>query len=193
MSRPLQLIVGLGNPGAKYSETRHNAGFWFLDRLAAGHAAHFRTDAKFHGQAARIMSGSVDCRLLKPATFMNDSGRAVAAMLDYFAVPADAMLVVHDEIDLEPGTIRLKFDGGHGGHNGLQDVIACVGSNFMRLRIGVGHPGFRDAVISYVLNRPGVEDRSLIDSAMDRALKVMPCLFAGQDQRAMTELHTESE
>jgi PTH1 family peptidyl-tRNA hydrolase len=108
-------------------------------------------------------------------------------------VPVDAMLVVHDEIDLEPGTIRLKFGGGHGGHNGLQDVITCAGSNFMRLRIGVGHPGFRDAVISYVLNRPGAEDRSLIDSAMDRALKVMPCLFAGQDQRAMTELHTESE
>ena len=164
-----------------------------MDRLASEHAAHFRTDAKFHGQSARIMSGGIDCRLLKPATYMNDSGRAVAAVLDYYAVPADAMLVVHDEIDLDPGIVRLKFDGGHGGHNGLQDIITCAGSNFMRLRIGVGHPGIRDAVISYVLNRPGAEDRALIDAAMERALKVMPYLFAGQDQRAMTELHTETE
>lgn len=192
MSTPLQLIVGLGNPGEKYSETRHNAGFWFVDLLASGHGARFRTDGKFHGQVARINPEGTDCRLLKPSTFMNDSGRAVGAMLDYYSVPVDAMLVVHDEIDLPPGTVRLKFDGGHGGHNGLQDVIACVGSNFMRIRIGVGHPGVRDAVISYVLNRPGRQERSLIDGAMDRALKIMPLLFEGKDQLAMTELHTDS-
>lgn len=186
-----KLLVGLGNPGPKYTETRHNAGFWFVDRLAAGHDAVFRREAKFHGDTGLLRFSGHECRVLKPATYMNDSGRAVQAMLHFYdLVPAD-MLIVHDEIDLPPGVARLKRGGGHGGHNGLRDVLECLGEGgFLRLRLGVGHPGSADQVISYVLNRPAAGERELIDAATTRALEVMPLLFGGQLEKAMHQLHS---
>lgn len=186
-----KLLVGLGNPGPKYTETRHNAGFWFVDRFAAAHGAVFRREAKFHGEATVLHLLGHDCRVLKPATYMNDSGRAVQAALHYHGlVPADLM-VAYDEIDLPPGVARLKHGGGHGGHNGLRDVIECVGGGeFLRLRIGVGHPGSADQVVGYVLDRPRVEERQRIDAAIARALEVMPVVLRGEIQRAMTVLHS---
>lgn len=187
----IRLIVGLGNPGSEYSRTRHNAGFWFVEQLAEQSNAQFAGESRFHGEATRINSGGVDCRLLKPTTFMNESGRAVQAMLDYFKIDATEMLVAHDEIDLDSGIVRLKKGGGHGGHNGLRDIISCTGEkNFLRLRIGVGHPGQRDAVTPHVLGKPGSEDQTLIDTAIDNALSIMPMLFDGDLQKATSKLHS---
>lgn len=186
-----KLIVGLGNPGPKYTETRHNAGFWFVDRLAAGHGAVFRREAKFHGETTSLRLPGHECRVLKPATYMNDSGRAVQAMLHFYGLAPADMLVVHDEIDLAPGVARLKRGGGHGGHNGLRDVLECLGEGgFLRLRLGVGHPGNADEVVAYVLDRPSAADHRLIDGAMTRALEVIPLLFGGHLQKAMHQLHS---
>lgn len=190
----LQLVVGLGNPEPGQSDTRHNAGFWFLDRLAEVYNCSFSYDNKFFGDIARIQSGEVDCRLLKPLTFMNESGRAVRVMMDYFRIAPGEILVVHDDIDFEPGMVRLKIGGGHAGHNGVRDVINKTGSrDFNRLRIGVGHPGVREKVIGSVLGKPAKKDRKLIDQAIDRALELMPVIFRGEFSKAMTELHAESE
>jgi peptidyl-tRNA hydrolase, PTH1 family len=186
-----KLLVGLGNPGPKYTETRHNAGFWFVDRLAAGHDAVFRREARLHGDAALLRLPGHECRVLKPATFMNDSGRAVQAMLHFYNLAPADMLVVHDEIDLAPGVARLKRGGGHGGHNGLRDIMECLGEGgFLRLRLGVGHPGSADQVVNYVLDRPRAGERELIDAAMTRALDVMPQVFTGHLQKAMHQLHS---
>lgn len=186
----IQLIVGLGNPGAEYSRTRHNAGFWFVERLADHFGAVFSSESRFHGETARINRDGIDCRLLKPSTFMNESGRAVQSILDYFRIESHKMLVAHDEIDLDSGIVRLKKEGGHGGHNGLRDIISCTGKkDFLRLRIGVGHPGRKDAVTPHVLGKPGSEDQRLIDQGIDRVMTVMPKLFAGDVQKAMSELH----
>lgn len=191
MPASLKLIVGLGNPGPEYSETRHNAGFWFLDRLAADHHAAFAFDRKFHGEIARLVTDNVDCRLLKPSTFMNNSGRAVQAASDYYGVSPEQILVVHDEIDLENAVIRLKQGGGHGGHNGLRDIIEQTGQKYlMRLRIGVGHPGHSSKVHGYVLSRPSSEQRRQLDQSIDDALSVMPLLYKGEQNKAMSTLHT---
>lgn len=190
MSPPLDLIVGLGNPGGNYAQTRHNAGFWFVDALARLHGGVFRPEAKFQAQTCKISLAGRDCWLLKPTTFMNRSGVAVAAMAGFYKIPATSILVVHDELDLPPGTARLKQGGGHGGHNGLRDIIAQLGVNFMRLRIGIGHPGDKDAVVDYVLQRPSLADRQQIDAAMEAALSVMPDAMNGEMQRAMHSLHT---
>lgn len=189
-----KLLVGLGNPGPKYTETRHNAGFWFVDRLAATHGAVFRREAKFHGDAAVLRLSGLDCRMLKPATYMNDSGRAVQAALRYYALAPADLMIAYDEIDLPPGVARLKSGGGHGGHNGLRDIIECIGGGgFLRLRLGVGHPGSADQVVDYVLDRPRREERRLIDAAIARALDVMPMVLRGEVQKAMTVLHTMDE
>lgn len=194
MPSELRLVVGLGNPGPRYSETRHNAGFWFVDRLAAAHGVRFHNQARLHSQVADLRPADIECRLLKPATYMNDSGRAVRAFLDYYGLEPGRILVVYDEIDLGPGTARFKRDGGDGGHNGLSDVIACLGTpDFLRLRIGVGHPGRKDAVVSYVLSRPTPEELSGIEDAMERALATMPLVFSGTIQKAMTELHSSNK
>lgn len=194
MPSSLRVVVGLGNPGPRYSETRHNAGFWFLDRLAADHGVRFRRQPRLQADTAHVRGAGLDCRLLKPATFMNDSGRAVRALVDYYDVTPDQILIAYDEIDLEPGTARLKRGGGDGGHNGLSDVIACLGSaDFLRLRIGVGHPGHRDEVVDYVLSRPTPDELSKIDDAVNRARDVMPLLFSGQIQKAMTQLHSSNK
>ena len=191
MPSSLKLIVGLGNPGSEYSETRHNAGFWFLDRLAADYRTSFSADRKYHGDTARLVADATDYRLLKPQTFMNKSGRAVQAVSSYFNIKPEEILVVHDEIDLDTGVVRLKQGGGHGGHNGLRDIIEQIGSkDFLRLRLGVGHPGHSSQVHNYVLQRPGAEERRLLDTAMSDALGVMPLVLNGEMNKAMSRLHT---
>lgn len=186
----IKLVVGLGNPGLEYSKTRHNAGFWFVDNLARQFSCEFSDELRLHGKTTRISNAAIDCRLLKPSTFMNESGRAVQAMLDYFKIDSDEILVAHDEIDLDSGIVRLKQGGGHGGHNGLRDIISKTGAkDFLRLRIGVGHPGQRESVSPHVLGRPGSGDQKLIDTAIENALSVMPLVLKGDIQKAMNELH----
>lgn len=191
MSESLEAIVGLGNPGPRYEETRHNAGFWFADALARRCGAHFRSDNKSHGDLTRISVDGADVWLLKPATWMNHSGRSVASLVNYYRLQPDQVLVAYDELDLPPGTVKLKTGGGHGGHNGLRDTISALGSpDFHRLRIGIGHPGDRDLVTPWVLSRPNREDRGAILDAIDRAIEVTPLLAGGDFPEATKRLHT---
>ncbi len=186
------LIAGLGNPGADYAATRHNAGFWFVDALAAAHGASLRAEAKFHGELGRAAVGGRDVWLLKPTTFMNHSGRAVAAVARYYKLAPEQILVAHDDLDLPVGTARLKRGGGHGGHNGLRDIINHLGSrDFLRLRLGIHHPGDSKAVVDYVLGRPSAADREAIEDAIARALGVMPLVVSGDLERAMNRLHSQ--
>ena len=185
------LIAGLGNPGADYAATRHNAGFWFVDALAAAHGASLRAEAKFHGELGRAAVGGHDVWLLKPTTFMNHSGQAVAAVARYYKLAPEQILVAHDDLDLPVGTARLKRGGGHGGHNGLRDIINHLGSrDFLRLRLGIHHPGDSKAVVDYVLGRPSAADREAIEDAIARALDVMPLVVSGDLERAMNRLHS---
>jgi PTH1 family peptidyl-tRNA hydrolase len=186
-----RLVVGLGNVGARYAGTRHNAGFWYADGLAERLHAGFRADRKAHGELARAQVGARDVRLLKPSTLMNRSGQSVAAVAGFHKIPAAQVLVAHDDLDLPPGTVRIKHGGGHGGHNGLRDVAAHLGTGeFWRLRIGVGHPGSRDAVLDYVLTRPSPEDRRAIESAIEDALDETGRLIEDGDvEAAMNALH----
>ncbi|MBT8420600.1 MAG: aminoacyl-tRNA hydrolase [Gammaproteobacteria bacterium] len=170
--------------------TRHNAGFWFVDELAYRFQQTFRVAAGFFGQACRIEEGNIHCRLFKPATFMNESGLAVAALFRYYRYAPEQLLVVHDELDLPPGTVRLKQGGGHGGHNGLRDIIAHIDTrDFNRLRIGVGHPGHRDDVVGYVLRSAPKEEQTLIEQAIARAYGEFPALIGGDLARTMNSLH----
>ena len=188
----LKVIVGLGNPGPKYTETRHNAGFWFIEEVARKYSATFRPDKKFHGEVAKISLEGKDIWLLKPDTFMNRSGLAVQSLLSFYRITAEQLLVAHDEIDLPPGTAKLKTGGGHGGHNGLRDIISQLGTNdFHRLRIGVGHPGSKDQVVDYVLHNASRDDRILIDRDIDDAVSVMPELASGALEQAMQKLHSK--
>lgn len=194
MAASIRLVVGLGNPGREHASTRHNTGFWFVDALAASLRADFSNAAKFHGHLAK--SGD-DLRLLKPMTYMNVSGRAVAAAARFFAVTPGEILVAHDELDLKPGEARLKLGGGVAGHNGLTDIVASLGSqDFWRLRFGIGHP--RDSefpqqdVADYVLHPPRAEERKEIDAALARALDSWPAIAAGDFTRAMQRVHTRS-
>jgi len=188
----LKLIAGLGNPGADYSTTRHNAGFWFVDMLADKHQVSFTAQKKFSGDLARIRAPGIDCLLFKPATFMNNSGRAVHAVADYYRIEPARILVVHDEIDLEAGVIRLKQGGGHGGHKGLRDISETLGaSEYLRLRIGVSHPGDKTRVLAHVLGRPGSGDTELINQALLRGMEILPFLFSEELDKAMTRLHTQ--
>lgn len=194
MPAPLKLIVGLGNPGAQYAGTRHNAGFWFVDALAAQCAVAFSAARKFHSELGRYQSGPVDCRLCKPQTFMNESGTAVAALLDYYKIPLAQVLIAHDEIDLEPGNIRFKTGGGHGGNNGLRDIINKTGGKeFNRLRIGVGHPGRADRVLSHVLARPAAEHEAAIVKGIRRVLDEHEKLFAGRIEELMNLLNERNK
>ena len=188
----LKLIAGLGNPGADYSTTRHNAGFWFVDMLAEKHQVSFTAQKKFSGDLARIRAPGIDCLLFKPATYMNNSGRAVHAVADYYRIEPARILVVHDEIDLEVGVIRLKQGGGHGGHKGLRDISETLGaSEYLRLRIGVSHPGDKTRVLAHVLGRPDSGDTELINQALQRGMEILPFLFSEELDRAMTRLHTQ--
>ncbi len=191
MTTELNAIVGLGNPGDRYDRTRHNAGFWFLDLLARAHGAAFRFERRLHGDAAEIRLGNQRIRLLKPDTFVNESGQALQALTRYFRLAPESCLVVYDELDLAPGVVRFKRGGGHGGHNGLRSIIAHLGTNdFPRLRIGIGHPGQKSAVTGHVLSRPSAADQALIDNAMDRALTLMGDFSSGQWDQATKQLHT---
>ena len=195
-SKPFEmpiLIFGLGNPGPRYAETRHNAGFWFLDRLADVAGVTFRAQSKLHSETARTSLDGHDCILAKPTTFMNHSGQAVRAVMDYYKASASRVLIAYDELDLPPGVVKLKQGGGHGGHNGLRDIINHLGDKeFFRLRVGIGHPGDRDQVVNYVLHKPSIEDRNLIEIANREALEVMPLVFEGRIDKAMQALHTPS-
>ncbi len=186
----IRLIVGLGNPGAQYESTRHNVGFWLLDRLAARHGVAFRNESKLHGMVGRVMLAGQDLRLLKPATFMNRSGQSVAAMARYFDIAPRQILIAHDELDLPAGVVRLKYAGGHAGHNGLRDTIQQLGSrDFWRLRIGISHPGDKAQVVGYVLSRAPRDEETQILGALDDADTCLPELVAGQFQLAMNRLH----
>ncbi len=188
----IRLIVGLGNPGREYEATRHNAGFWWVEAFARMHGASFRPEGKFHGLAARAAVHGHEVHLLMPQTFMNVSGRAVGAMAQFYKIEPAQMLVVHDELDLPPGSAKLKLGGGHGGHNGLKDIIAHLGTrDFWRLRIGIGHPGERGEVSNYVLNAARKEEQALIDDAMARAQEVAPLIVEGKLEAAMLKLHSK--
>ncbi|MEO8802404.1 MAG: aminoacyl-tRNA hydrolase [Rudaea sp.] len=190
----LRLLVGLGNPGADHLRTRHNAGFWFIDALAQREGARFGVDSKLHGETARILINGRQVWLFKPSTFMNKSGIAVAAALHYWKIEPEEMLVAHDDLDLPAGTARLKFDGGHGGQNGLRDIFAHLGhGKFHRLRVGIGHPGHKDRVTPWVLGRPGKADETAIIESIADSLEVLPLAVAGDFSEAMKRLHTSRE
>lgn len=191
MSR-VSLIVGLGNPGSEYEKTRHNAGFWFLDELASQHNISFKTEKKFYGEVARYKHAGEDVWLIKPTTFMNLSGQAVQALANFYKINLDEILVVHDELDLSVDTARLKKGGGHGGHNGLRDIASKMGgNNFLRLRIGIGHPGDKSKVTNHVLKKASTDDQISIERNIERALNVLPLVIEGEVQKAMNELHTD--
>ena len=187
----LRLIVGLGNPGAEHTRTRHNAGFWFIDALARRENARFGIESKLHAETAKIVVDDQTLWLLKPTTYMNKSGLAVAAALRYWKIAPEEMLIAHDDLDLPPGVARLKFDGGHGGQNGLRDIFEHLGhGQFHRLRLGIGHPGDKDRVTSWVLGRPGVADEKAIIGAVGEGLDVLPLAVHGEFNAAMKSLHT---
>lgn len=190
MPSTIKLIVGLGNPGPEHLLTRHNAGFWFVDALAKKNALRFRREKRFHAEVCRLATSAADCFLCKPASFMNQSGMAVQAIASFYKIVPEEILVVHDEIDLPPGVIRLKRGGGHGGHNGLRDIIATLADkNFNRLRIGVGHPGSSDQVVDYVLDRAPAPEEELIMQGITSALDLIPQILAGELQKVMNKLH----
>lgn len=187
----IDLIVGLGNPGSKYEQTRHNAGFWFVEEIARLKGAHFRPENKFSGEVCKVVLEGREIWLLKPTTFMNRSGMAIKQLAAFYKIPTENILVAHDELDLEPGTARLKIGGGHGGHNGLRDTIAQMGKEFNRLRIAIGHPGHRDQVSDYVLHRASQDEQISIDNSIDDALRVLPLLAEGSWEKAMHRLHSK--
>jgi len=192
MSTGIQLIVGLGNPGSDYAKTRHNVGTWLVEMLASdvGHA--FRHESKLMGQSCLIALDHRPCRLFIPETFMNDSGRAVQAFAHFYRIEPEAIMVAHDELDLAPGTIRIKKGGGHGGHNGLRDIIEHLGTpDFYRLRIGIGHPGQKDQVTPFVLGRPSAIEEEAILSAISKGIAVLPRTLTGDIAGAMQQLHTD--
>ena len=175
----IKLIVGLANPGAKYEGTRHNAGEWLVNELARMYNASLKEEAKYFGKVAKINTAQGEVRLLVPTTFMNLSGKAVGALANFYRIKPEEILVAHDELDLPPGVAKIKQGGGHGGHNGLKDIIASLGNNnnFYRVRIGIGHPGHRDLVAGYVLGQPAPEDQEKINSAVDEASRCVEVLF----------------
>ena len=191
MAGIIQLVAGLGNPGEKYEQTRHNAGFWFVDEVARRFNALFKSESKYKSEVARCTIAGNDCRLQKPMDFMNRSGLPVASLAAFYQIPRNSILIVHDDLDLSPGTIKLKRGGGHGGHNGLRDLIPHLGGNdFLRLRIGIGHPGHRDDVVGYVLKHASRDEQTAIDQAIEEAVKLLPDIVDGNLDKAMKALHT---
>jgi PTH1 family peptidyl-tRNA hydrolase len=188
----IQLIVGLGNPGPEYDQTRHNAGALFVERLATRERVNLSLDKKYFGLVGKFSHQGRDVRLLIPTTYMNRSGQSVAALAGFFRIPPEAILVAHDELDMPPGVAKLKTGGGHGGHNGLRDIIAQLGNqnSFHRLRLGIGHPGHSSLVSGFVLSRAPRSEQELLDTSIDFALDVMPELLAGDLTRAMQKLHS---
>ncbi|QDP71857.1 aminoacyl-tRNA hydrolase [Legionella israelensis] len=187
----IKLIIGLQNPGSAYEHTRHNAGGWFVAALAQHNGLQFKAEKKFHCKLTELNLNHTSCKLVIPLGFMNHSGQPVQALSHFYQIKDHEILVAHDELDLPAGRIKLKTGGGHGGHNGLRDIINKLGSNdFHRLRIGIGHPGHKDLVHSYVLSKPSVHDRQLIVDAIDRGLAVMPTAIGGDMAEAMNQLNS---
>jgi len=191
MKAAIKLFVGLGNPGEKYIATRHNAGFWWVDLIAAQTNSTLSPDAKMFGSTAKLNG---DTWLLKPTTFMNASGKSVAALANYYKIKPEEILVIHDELDLPAGQIKLKFGGGHGGHNGLRDIHSALGTpNYWRLRVGIDHPGHKSEVANYVLKAPSKGDQQAIDDGIDDSSKVLDYLLKGDFDHAMLKLHTKNK
>ena len=191
MSAHVDIIVGLGNPGTEYANTRHNAGFWFVDEVARQFGGNFKSEKKFNGELARVTLYGRDVLLLKPDTYMNLSGQALQPLMNFYKVAIENVLVVHDDLDLPVGTIRLKQGGGHGGHNGLRDIIArCGGNNFQRLRIGIGHPGEKSKVTGHVLKKANSDDQRAIEDGISQAIAELDLIVNGNSQKAMQKLHT---
>lgn len=188
----VKAIIGLGNPGADYEDTRHNAGAWLVEAIARDSLASLRVEKKFLGLYAKVNFAGHELHLLNPTTFMNRSGGAVAALCQFFKLSPDDLLVAHDELDIAPGTARYKQGGGHGGHNGLRDTIRALGNDnaFHRLRIGIGHPGDAKLVTNYVLARPGKTERQVIDAVIDECLFTLPDALTGDWAKAMNRLHS---
>lgn len=186
----IKLFVGLGNPGEKYAATRHNAGFWWIDQVAAQSGSTLKLDAKLFGLAGKL--SPTNAWLIKPTTFMNASGKAVAAIANYYKIVPEEILVIHDELDLPAGESKLKFGGGHGGHNGLRDIHAALGTNqYWRLRIGIDHPGHKNEVVNYVLKAPTKTEQDAINQSMDKSCHVLTELIGGDFEQAMLKLHTK--
>ena len=189
----ISCVVGLGNPGPKYADNRHNVGFWLVDRLAERYGGTFRSEAKFHADLAKICTPVGECWLLKPDTYMNHSGRAVGALLRFYRLSLAECLVVHDDLDLSPGVIRLKSGGGHGGHNGLRDIISVMGGkDFVRVRVGVGHPGHREQVTGHVLSRPPAVEQQLIEQGLDEVERSWEVIQMGDLEKAMRDIHSRT-
>lgn len=190
-AHPIQLLIGLGNPGEEYAHTRHNAGAWWVARVAAALGTQLRVEKKFHSTISSICVAGRNGFLAQPTTFMNHSGQPVREITQFYQIPPEHILVVHDELDFPVGTVRLKQAGGHGGHNGLRDIMQQLQTDtFYRLRLGIGHPGNRSQVHDYVLSRPSVHDFSLICDAIDQSIPILPTLMAGDIEKAMQALHT---
>jgi PTH1 family peptidyl-tRNA hydrolase len=191
LTADIRLIVGLGNPGADYVDTRHNAGFWLIDLIAADRSLNFRFEKRYNADECKFKAAGRDVFLLKPQNFMNRSGQAVAALARYYKIKPEQILVLHDELDLQPGTNRIKQAGGHGGHNGLRDIVNHLDSReFFRIRVGIGHPGDASQVVNYVLHKPSVADLHEIQTANRDTLAVMPLVIEGRIDKAMQALHT---
>ncbi len=187
----LRLLVGLGNPGPEYARTRHNAGFWFIDAVALALGVRFGLESKLGAETVKTSISGNPVLLAKPTTFMNKSGHALSALSRYYKIEPEEILVAHDELDLPPGTARLKFDGGHGGQNGLRDILAQFGhGKFHRLRLGIGHPGHKDRVTGWVLGRPSAHDEQCMLEAVSRSMDVLPDAVRGEMNAAMKTLHT---
>jgi PTH1 family peptidyl-tRNA hydrolase len=190
----IQLIVGLGNPGPEYAKTRHNVGYWFVEKLCEQERKSLQPESKFKGLVANLAINSHPCRVLQPTTYMNRSGESVLALAQFYKIQPKEILVIHDELDLPVGSVRLKLDGGHGGHNGLRDIIARLGTNqFYRLRLGIGHPGNKEDVHDYVLQRPNVADTAKLIETIDKTLIALPDIVAGFNDKAMNYLHTDTK
>ncbi|GAL08878.1 aminoacyl-tRNA hydrolase [Photobacterium aphoticum] len=192
MSNNIRLLVGLANPGAEYAKTRHNAGAWVVEELARAHNISLREESKYFGQTGRIVANGQDLRLLIPSTYMNLSGKSVAALANFFQIKPEEILVAHDELDLPPGVAKFKKGGGHGGHNGLRDIISKMGNNkdFYRLRIGIGHPGDKNKVAGFVLGKAPAKEQELIDAAVDEAVRCMDILLKDGLSKAQNRLHS---
>lgn len=189
----LKLVVGLGNPGPEYARTRHNAGYWYVDEVARDARGVWRRETRHQCELARVTVSECELWLIKPTTYMNKSGAAVQSVAAFYRIAPTEILVVHDEIDLPPGVVRFKEGGGHGGHNGVRDVMGQLGPDFWRLRIGVGHPGAKDQVIDAVLDRAPPAEQQLIDAALARALLALPEFLGVGAQQAMHQLHTSED
>ncbi len=188
----IQIIAGLGNPGNEYENTRHNVGFWFIDRLQYQYNFALKKQSKFFADVAKVNLGSNTVWLIKPMNFMNRSGQSIAKLAQFYKIKPEQILVVHDELDLSPGTVKLKQGGGHGGHNGLRDTINQLGSkNFYRLRLGIGHPGSKEQVVGYVLGKTPASEKQLIESAIDKSVDALQLILSGDMQKAMNQLHTK--